>query len=75
MTTIAEVICPIIVAYAAPAIPILNPNIKTASKITFMTAPRMLQIIATLGLPSARIRCPPPTDKIKNGKPNDVILT
>ena len=38
-----------------------------------ITAPVRLQIIENFGLPSARIRCPPPEDKIKNGKPTAVI--
>ena len=37
-------------------------------------APDKLQIIVYLGLPSALIKCPPPTENIKNGKPIAVIL-
>ena len=66
--------CPIIVAQAAPAIPHPKPNTKSASKIVFTIAPVTLQIIDIPGLPSARIRWPPPAVKISTGKPHDVIL-
>ena len=69
-----EINCPITVAKAAPLIPILRENTKTLSKTVLITAPVKLQNIVIFGLPSARIRCPPPVDKIRNGNPNAVIL-
>ena len=49
MTIQPEIICPIIVAAAAPAIPQPKPNTKSASSPVFITAPMMLQNI--MGLP------------------------
>ena len=70
---IAEIIWPIIVARAAPCIPICGTNI--ASNTTLRTAPDRLQNIAILGLPSALIIWPPPVINITNGKPMARILT
>ena len=67
--------CPIIVASAAPAIPISNPKTKRASKMVLITAPTILQTIEKLGLPSARIKCPPPLANISIGNPMEVMLT
>ena len=66
--------CPITVAAAAPVIPQPKPKTKMASRTVFTTAPTMLIAMVIFGLPSARTRCPPPVDRIKNGKPNAVIL-
>ena len=40
-----EIICPIIVASAAPVIPILNTNMKTGSRIVFTIAPISIDVI------------------------------
>ena len=40
-----EIICPIIVASAAPVIPILNTNMKIGSRIVFTIAPISIDVI------------------------------
>ena len=74
ITIIAETICPITVATAAPAILKSITDTNNASKIVLITAPVRLHSIVNLGLPSALIRCPPPVASIRNGKPIAVIL-
>ena len=44
------------VAYAAPAIPILKPKMKIGSKIMLVNAPKSMVIMAIFGRPSARIK-------------------
>ncbi len=68
-----ETACPITVAKAAPAIPQWKTNTNRASKTVLTTAPARLQSMVYFGLPSARIRCPPPVAKIKKGKPKETI--
>ena len=60
---------------AAPFISQPKPNIKSASSPVFITAPTRLLNIVIRGLPSALMRCPPPTDSTKNGKPYADIRT
>ena len=52
---IAVAIWPITVAIAAPIIPHLKPKMKMGSRIILIAAPTRVDIIANLGLPSARI--------------------
>ena len=44
------------------------------SKIILIMAPDKLHNILYFGLPSALIKCPPPVENIKNGKPIAVTL-
>ena len=41
--------------------------------MVLITAPVRVHIIEYLGLPSARMRLEPPVDRIRKGKPRDVI--
>ena len=61
-------ICPIIVAAAAPAMPISNPKIRIGSRMQFKTAPESVENIAYFGLPSARINWLAPVPKMAKGK-------
>lgn len=63
------------VAIAAPFIPKSRPRTSTASSMVLTTAPVILHIMVILGLPSARIICPPPVVSIRNGKPKAVYFT
>lgn len=49
-----ETIWPIAVAQAAPAMPHLQANMKTGSRMIFMIAPASIENIDHDGLPSAR---------------------
>ena len=53
--TTNEATWPITVAMAAPRTPISKTKINTASRMTFSTAPMIMENMAYLGLPSARI--------------------
>ena len=55
MTNAVDTAIEITVAMAAPLIPILNQNMKIGSRITFITAPINIVIIAFWGYPDARI--------------------
>ena len=68
-----ETICPMIVASAAPLIPICIPKIKIGSRIVFTIAPTSIDVIEYRGLPSARISLLIPVFAIRNGKPIAVI--
>ena len=63
------------VASAAPAMPMFSTMTKTASSTVLMIAPLREQIMVIWGLPSARIRWPPPVVRIRNGKPRAVMRT
>ena len=63
------------VARAAPAMPIPKPMTNSASSPVLMTAPEREQIMVILGLPSARIRCPPPVVSTRKGNPSAVMRT
>ena len=52
---IAVVICPMIVAIAAPVTPMFNANIAIGSKIILIIAPITVAIIEYFGEPSALI--------------------
>ena len=72
---IVEIICPITVAAAAPYMPHLKIRTNTASNTILMTAPEIFTNMAIFGLPSARMRCPLPIVKIRNGNPIAVTRT
>ena len=72
-TIIPETTCPIMVAHAAPAIPISKVKINNGSKIVLIIAPANVQIMEYFGLPSALIRLLPPVVTIRKGNPKDVI--
>ena len=69
-----DMICPVMVAKAAPRIPISNPNISIGSSMVLMMAPVSMDIIEYLGLPSAMMSLLIPVFAIRNGKPIAVIL-
>ena len=69
-----DMICPVIVAIAAPAIPISNTKIRMGSRIVLTMAPTSMDVMEYLGLPSASISLLMPVFAIRNGKPIDVIL-
>ena len=73
MTMSPDTICPIMVASAAPAIPIWKPKMKRGSNIVLMTAPARVHTMEYLGLPSARTRLEPPVARIRKGNPRLVI--
>ena len=73
MTMMPDMICPMMVASAAPAIPMWKPKINNGSSMVLRTAPVRVHIMEKRGLPSARIRLEPPVVRIRNGNPRDVM--
>ena len=69
-----DIICPVIVARAAPVIPILNTKIKRGSSTVFITAPASIECMEYFGLPSASISLLIAVFAIRKGKPKAVIL-
>ena len=68
-----EMIWPMIVASAAPAMPMWKVKMNSGSRIVFKTAPVSVHSMEKRGLPSARIRLDPPVVRIRKGKPREVI--
>ena len=73
ITMMPDTIWPMMVARAAPAIPIPKPKMNRGSRIVLRMAPVKVQIMENRGLPSARIRLEPPVVRIKKGNPKEVI--
>lgn len=70
---IPDTIWPMMVARAAPAIPIWKVKINRGSNMVLRMAPVSVQSMENLGLPSARIRLEPPVVRIRKGKPKEVM--
>ena len=68
-TNAQEQACEMTVAMAAPLTPMLNRKMKMGSRMMFITAPMMVESIASLAKPWQVMNCPSPAVRMANTVP------